>query len=113
MFPVEAMEIFPIFAVPDIFAFPATMFPLPEIAIEPILIFAEEAMDIFPMLAVPEIFAFPATFKFPTIIFPVVSPVIIPVPMVMFPVEAIEIFPILAVPEIFALAVVKTPVEGL
>ena len=45
-------------AVPEIFAFPATMFPLPEICIVPILIFADEAMEIFPMLAVWEIFAF-------------------------------------------------------
>jgi len=42
-------------------------------------------------------------------IFPVVSPVIIPVPIVMFPVEAMEIFPIFAVPDIFAELIFPEP----
>ena len=65
--------------------------PLPEIFTAPIVMLLEELIDIFP------IFAFPDTLKFPRTIFPVVSPVMIPVPSVMFPVVCMEIFPMLAV----------------
>ncbi len=84
--PEAAMEIFPILAVPVIFAFPRERFPI---------------------LAVPD------TLKLPTMIFPLVSPVMIPVPSVMFPEVDMDIFPILAIWVILAFPVDKVAVEGL